>query len=296
MKPFVQYALIGGAVIVIGGGVAMATIERSSAPAAEVESAAQADLTAHNGNKGRSAGGKFFAQFDLDHDGKVTREEFNRAIAQEFAQAAGAQQAMSEPQYIAFRTQDLRQKTDQMFHRDDWNDDGKLSLEEYATPERARFQYADRDGSGVISCGSRGRTEARASSSDIGDRSYGGGRSSGGGRAAICKADDLNHDGQVTRAEFDAATAQEFAASAKGGLLTADAFYAIVATHVRDSAAKTFARLDKDHDGKLTRDEFAASEIRYFARLDRNNDGVVTRDETYSRRYGDATSGKPGRT
>jgi hypothetical protein len=170
-----------------------------------------------------------------------------------------------------------------------------LSLEEYAAPERVRFEAADSDGTGTILCGSRSRSTQRQSGS-YGDRSYSFGRSNGGGRGAICKADDLNHDGEVTRAEFDAATAQEFTAAAKGGALTPDQFYGIVASHVRDSAVKTFARLDKNKDGKLDRDEFAASELRYFARLDRNSDGIVTRDETTSRRYGDAGTEKPGRT
>jgi hypothetical protein len=156
-----------------------------------------------------------------------------------------------------------------------------------------RFEAADSDGTGTIVCGSRGRSESRQSSG-YGDRSYSGRSSGGGGRGAICKADDLDHDGQVTRAEFDTATAQEFAAAAKGGALLPEQFYGIVSSHVRDSAVKTFARLDRNKDGKLDRDEFAASELRYFARLDRNNDGTVTRDETTSRRY--AGNGKPGRT
>lgn len=295
MKPFVRYALILGAVVVAGGGVAMATIYRSAAPAvtAPQPNPSYAAVTSTYSH-GRS-GGKFFTQFDTDHNGKVTRDEFNMVLAQEFAQAAGSAPAMNQQQYIAFRMKDLRQKTDQMFHRYDWNGDGKLSLEEYAAPERVRFESADSDGTGTILCGSRGRSVSRQSSS-YGERGYSVGRSSGGGRGAICKADDLNHDGNVTRAEFDTATAQEFSAATKSGALTPDQFYGIVAGHVRDSAVKTFARLDRNKDGKLDRDEFAASELRYFARLDRNGDGVITRDETTTRRYGDAGTEKPGRT
>ncbi len=295
MKPYIRYALISGAVVVAGGGVAAAMIGRSSAPAVSAPPSGLAYAATAPSARGRSGGGKFFAQFDLNHDGKVTRDEFNQALAQQFAEAAGSAQAMTQVQYMAFRMKDLHQKADQMFHRYDWNGDGKLSLEEYAEPERARFESADSDGTGTILCGSRSRSTPRENNS-FSERGYGSGRSSGGGRGAICKADDLNHDGQVTRAEFDTATAQEFTAAAKGGALLPEQFYGIVSGHVRDSAVKTFARLDKNHDGKLDRDEFAASELRYFARLDRNSDGTVTRDETTSRRYGDAGTEKPGRT
>ena len=47
-------------------------------------------------------------------------------------------------------------------------------------------------------------------------------------------------------------------------------------TEPRDPAPSlTFQSLDRDHDGKVTRGEFADA----FARLDRNHDGVITSDE-----------------
>ncbi|HEY8948900.1 MAG TPA: EF-hand domain-containing protein [Rhizomicrobium sp.] len=280
MKPIVRYALLLSAVVIAGGGVAAAQMDRTPAPPRA--------YSGNGGNFGHARGAAKFFQYDLNHDGKVTRDELNRALAQQFAQSAGSAPAIGQVQFIAFRMKDLRAHTDQMFHRADWNGDGRLSLEEYMTPERVRFEYADRDGTGVIACGFRPNVNAKGRGHS---RGHGGGR----GRGGFCKSADLNHDGQVTRGEFDKAMQQEFVAAAKGGSLNAEAYFGIISAHVRDSSTKMFARLDKNHDGKIDRGEFAESQTRYFAKLDRNNDGVVTRDEFYAgRRTASAYSRKPG--
>jgi Ca2+-binding EF-hand superfamily protein len=280
MKPIVRYALLLSAVVIAGGGVAAAQMDRK--PAAPRQYPASPSF-------GHGRGAAKFFQYDVNHDGKVTRDEMNRALAQQFAQAAGSAPTIGQAQFIAYRMKDLRAHTVQMFRRADWNGDGRLSLDEYMTPERVRFQYADRDGTGVISCGFH-PTNANGQNG-YHSRGHGGGR----GRGAFCKSADLNHDGQVTHAEFDKAMQQEFAAAAKGGSLNADAYFNIIAAHVRDSSARMFVRLDKNHDGKIDRGEFAESQTRYFAKLDRNNDGVVTRDEFYAgRRTASAYSRKPG--
>lgn len=267
MKPIVRYALLLSAVVIAGGGVAAAQLDRTPASPPPPRQYAGSGTSF-----GHSRGSAKFFQYDLNHDGKVTRDEMNRALAQQFSQAAGSAPAIGQAQFVAFRMKDLREHVGQMFRRADWNGDGKLSLEEYMTPERVRFEYADRDGTGVIACGIR---NAGLSDGPNKKRGHGGGR----GRGGFCKAADLNHDGQVTHAEFDKSVQQEFAAAAKGGSLSVDAYYGIISAHVRDSAGKMFARLDKNHDGKVDRGEFAESQTRYFAKLDRNNDGVVTRDE-----------------
>lgn len=283
MKPIMRYALLLSAVVIAGGGVAAAELGRTPA--------APTPARQYSGNSGSFSHGrgaaKFF-QYDLNHDGKVTRDEMNRALAQQFAQAAGSAQTIGQAQFVAFRMKDLRDHVGQMFRRADWNGDGKLSLEEYMTPERVRFQYADRDGTGVIACGVRNSGFSRTPGKS---RGHGGGR----GRGGFCKSADLNHDGQVTHAEFDKSVQQEFAAAAKGGSLSVDGYYSIISAHVRDSAEKMFIRLDKNHDGKIDRGEFAQSQMRTFAKLDRNNDGVVTRDEFYAgRRTASSDRRKPG--
>lgn len=282
MKPIIRYALLLSAVVIAGGGIAAAQMDRPPAPRR---------YSGYAGGHASSRGaGKFF-HYDLNHDGKVTHDEINRSLAQEFSQMAGSASALGQAQFVAYRLRGLREHTDQMFHRADWNGDGRLSLEEYMTPERVRFEYADRDGIGAIACGFHDAKAPQNSRSGYSARR----RSSGGrGRGAFCKTMDIDHDGKVTRAEFDKSTQQEFTAAAKGASLSADGYYAIISAHVRDSATRMFKRLDKNSDGKLDLAEFAASQERYFTKLDQNRDGAVTRDEFYAHRRTAANYRKPG--
>src|SRR5271155_880385 len=146
MKNLLRYGLLLGATIVVGAGVAMAQMGEPRQPQLPGEPTQT--------NRGRFAD-RFLGEFDLNHDGKVTRDEFNKAVAQEFAAAAHGAPTMSEDQFIASRTKDLRQRVTEMFHRSDWNGDGKLSFDEFAAPTRAAFERMDRDGTGVAMCSAR---------------------------------------------------------------------------------------------------------------------------------------------
>ncbi len=110
---------------------------------------------------------------------------------------------------------------------------------------------------------------------------------------------DLNHDGQVTRAEFDAARLKRFKATDANadGWVSEDEYVSeyrcrleqqlaasdrteekkeeerqrqIRQTHVR------FGVLDKDKDGKMVQAEYDASGARAFAEQDVDQNGVVT--------------------
>jgi Ca2+-binding EF-hand superfamily protein len=215
---------------------------------------------------------RFFTEFDLNHDGKVTRDEMNKALAARFAAAAHGG-TMTSDQFAQMHLPQFRQRTAQMFRRLDWNGDGRLSLDEFAGPQRARFEMFDPDGKGSESC-------APGSVHDAGYRPNEGERGHGGfGRARFCAENDLNHDGQVTHAEFDSATAKRFMQTAGGAkAMSEEQFDAAALKKYRETSAKYFARLDTDHDGKLSLAEFSASEQKEFARLDKKGDGVVTRD------------------
>lgn len=110
---------------------------------------------------------------------------------------------------------------------------------------------------------------------------------------------DSDHDGQVTRHEFDAARVARFKATdANGdGWLSEEEYVGEyqarleqqLAASDRNEEKKTeesqrqmrqakvrFAVLDKDKDGKMTQAEFDASGARAFAEQDNDKDGIVT--------------------
>ncbi len=90
----------------------------------------------------------------------------------------------------------------------------------------------------------------------------------------------------VTHAEFDGVTAKHFSSSTAGAKAMTEAqFVADTLARYRQTDARIFGYLDRDHDGKLSLAEFAASDQKLFARLDKNRDGVLTREEMAFTRY-----------
>lgn len=271
MKKTIRYALLAGAAVVAAIGAGAATMQ---AP----PKAGSPQYHAQGRGHGRGPG-RFFAEYDLNHDGKVTHDEVNKVVAQRFTQATGSGKAMSQQQLAEARSRTAQQHVLDSFRRSDWNGDGKLSFDEYANPIRARFARADRQTAGFIVCHPPGSPAAQT-----GGRAATTGRRGGShgsrGAAGFCPRDDLNHDGKVTRAELDKALTQQFSAAAKGGAsLSREQFVAMEETRSKSTSGHMFQRLDQNHDGTLTLAEFGASQQKMFARLDKNNDGVITRDE-----------------
>ena len=95
---------------------------------------------------------------------------------------------------------------------------------------------------------------------------------------------DTNHDGKVTRAEFDAGFADAMLTVynlGRDGALTPAQWNDVERAGRRSS----FARLDTNHDGKLSRAELSAGKERaavvnaLFDRIDKNHDGVISLEE-----------------
>jgi hypothetical protein len=283
MKRNIQVALlIGAAAVIAGTSVAFAQFDGPPPPDGPMQGLMH--------REGKLAD-RLLAEFDQNHDGKITHTEFNTVIAKRFAAATHGSPNMTEDEFMAVHMAEFQGHAADMFKRIDWKGDGRITLDEYAAPQRAHFEMMDRDGTGVVQCGSGGLSRGasqqpdnsgddQGSSPRRGRGGFGGGRGFGGfGKARFCADADLNKDGKVTRAEFDQSIAKHFADVAKGGTMTQAQFMADELAQYRDMNAKMFQRLDKDRNGTLSLAEYAAPEEKLFARLDKNNDGTLTDDE-----------------
>jgi Ca2+-binding EF-hand superfamily protein len=286
MKHQAKAALMMGVISIIAGtGLAFAQMDGPPPPDGPM-------LGLMHREGGRLAD-RLLAEFDLNHDGKITHTEYNTVIAARFSKAVHGGKGMTYDEFLALHMPEFEKHTAEMFKRLDWKGDGKITLEEYAAPQRAHFEMMDRDGTGVVSCAGSRASSGRDDASNGGDdNGFGGGSSKRGGGgfggrgaggfglAHFCHENDLNEDGKVTRAELDQAIAKHFAAATKGqASMSAAVFHADQLADFQDMNTRMFKRLDRDRDGLLTLQEYAAPEEKLFARLDKNNDGTITEDE-----------------
>ena len=158
----------------------------------------------------------------------------------------------------------------------DKDGDGAVSREEYKGTD-AVFARLDADGDGTVS----GEEAARSARYmmlimwDLVDRE------------ALFKALDANADGSISAEEMKAAPLAEIMAKAMKGARAQLAGGG-------GQAAGWVQRLDKDGDGKLSREEFPEQRRDMFDRLDRNQDGFVDADEMPKARGGQPGAGGRG--
>ena len=97
-------------------------------------------------------------------------------------------------------------------------------------------------------------------------------------------AADVNRDGKITRAEFAASRSANFARfdrNADGVVSLADlGRIARFRPQAADALQGFIAAADINHDGRVTRAEFAMAPTPVFDRADTNHDGVIDLAET----------------
>ncbi|HVY86428.1 MAG TPA: EF-hand domain-containing protein [Caulobacterales bacterium] len=106
----------------------------------------------------------------------------------------------------------------------------------------------------------------------------------GWGPGAMLQAADANHDGTITRAEFDHARADRFASrdANHDGQLSGDEM-----PHWGGGGGQggqgggggMMMRADANNDGVISRAEYDAQGDRMFNHLDANHDGSISQDE-----------------
>ncbi|WP_439515549.1 EF-hand domain-containing protein [Oceanibaculum nanhaiense] len=106
---------------------------------------------------------------------------------------------------------------------------------------------------------------------------------------------DANKDGQITRAEVEAAHEARFAGfdADKDGALSQDEFRSMMAARLDEMAKRGFERMDSNKDGKIEPGERRHSPASMFGRIDANWDGVVTAEELREARFERKHDGLP---
>jgi Ca2+-binding EF-hand superfamily protein len=139
----------------------------------------------------------------------------------------------------------------------DSNHDGRIARAEWKGND-VSFQMLDRNGDGSLS----------------GDELAAGAAPAAEEPAAVFARIDGNHDGRVTREEWQGGLG-EFQALDRNadGILTREEFLSTDLAHARQE--RLFRWMDGNHDGRVTKAEWRG-DLTKFQRLDRNHDGVVT--------------------
>lgn len=209
----------------------MRTLPLLLAAAAVGLSAVAAPAAAHRGLH-------LFRQADADKDGKVTRAEFAAARNARFAGIDTDKDGVLEVSELrAWKRSWPSRVRDARFKALDADGDGRIGAEEFVAQRKAAFAGIDSDKDGAV-----GKAEFDAAFEKFRERMlahYGGDRGKRHRRwrkrhgAGMERRLDLNGDGKVTRAEFDAL----------GSLI--------------------FLRLDSDGDGAVTRKEMRTAYRRF---------------------------------
>lgn len=194
----------------------------------EIE-AALARRAGRHADKMERRGERLLRRFDADNDGKATREEFLQSVDRHFAQF-------------------------------DLNSDGRITDDDLPPAMRGR---------GVLT----GDVEPR-------------GRHFGRRILALLRGADADKDGIITREEVTAAAERRFAVldrNQDGILDTADRD--VLRKQTLDYRVARFAHRYGASDGSVTKDQFFAKAKERFARLDRDSDGTLSRDERPGRKH-----------
>lgn len=191
MKKFLTATAIGA---MLTAGVAMAMQTQTPAaptakPVTKAEMIARADAQ--------------FDRLDTNRDGQLSAEE--RKAGMEAARKAMAARKGGEMSDFMPRRGGGGGMGERMLSRIDTNGDGMISKAENRAMVEARFARMDTNKNGTIDADERGKRGGKWKR----DGKRGAGKAGGPGMGGMMMA-DANKDGVITRAEYDAMSAQRF--------------------------------------------------------------------------------------
>lgn len=196
MKKFLTTAAIG-AMLAAGTAIAM----QSEAPTAPKQPISKAEMLARADAR--------FDRLDTNKDGQLSAEE--RKAGAEAARAAMAEKKGGELQdFVPGARRGGGGMGERMMARVDTNGDGLISKAENRAMVEARFARMDADKDGTVEAG-EGRKSMGKGKGKWKRSGEGRGPGGPGGPAMAMKKADTNGDGAISKAEFDAMSAQRFA-------------------------------------------------------------------------------------
>lgn len=151
----------------------------------------------------------------------------------------------------------------QSFLKNDTDHDGRLSKDEFPGSDNA-FDYLDKNGDGYID-----KSEALKARKELSEKEEKG----------FFSENDKDHDGKLSKDEFPGSDeAFDYLDKNRDGYIDK-----AEALEVRKDASTRggkdyFSENDKDHDGKLSKEEFSGSD-KAFNYIDKNRDGYIDKDE-----------------
>lgn len=197
MKKLLTTAAIG-AMLAAGTAIAM----QSDAPAAPKQPISKAEMLARADAR--------FDRLDTNKDGQLSADE--RKAGAEAARAAMAEKKGGELQdFMPGARRGGGGMGERMLARVDTNGDGMISKAENRAAVEARFARMDADKDGTVEAGEGRKGMGKGKWKRGAERRGPGGPGGPGGPAMAMKKADTNGDGAISRAEFDAQSAERFA-------------------------------------------------------------------------------------
>jgi len=233
------------------------------------------------GAQANPAAQKFF-DADTNGDGRISIQEFLaaaetrfKAIDQQHKGSIDAADLASSPEATAR----IDHRAERIVARLDTAGNGFVTRDEFVTAAQDRFNRLDTNADDKLTpdelAASHRHAQAPAANANR--------------RQAHFDKLDGNHDGIVTREEFVAAASAKFAGldAAGDGKVTVADIEAAPKTQERALrvAERLIQRMDTNHDGAVSHEEFLAAAKARFARMDRNGDGYLDADEARGGRW-----------